>query len=150
MTRKLIKEIGLGAGIAVLGFLLWKGYDVLPLVFIIGFFIAVYFFAESKGLVKPVGFQETNVKKYSDVTFDDIGGQDSAIKELKEALDFIKNYEQIARLGIRLVQNARKGGIRILLLQHAGEYGRNSRSWSCKGGIEWLNTIGLYFPFSVS
>lgn len=36
-----------------------------------------------------------------DVTFDDIGGQATAIKELKEALEFIKNHSDIQKLGIR-------------------------------------------------
>ncbi len=101
MKNKVIKEIGLGAGIGILGFLVWKGYDVLPLVFMIGFFAAIYFFAESRGLIRPVGLQEVGGKGPAGVIFNDIGGQDSAIKELKEALDFIKNYEQIKKLGIR-------------------------------------------------
>ncbi len=101
MIRKYVKEISLGSGLAVLGFLVWKGYDVLPLIFILGFFTAVYYLAESKGLIKPVGFQEVSGKNIATVTFADIGGQDAAIKELKEALDFIKNFEQIKKLGIR-------------------------------------------------
>lgn len=102
MIKKIVKEISLGSGIAILGFLVWKGYDVLPLIFIFGFFVAVYFLAESKGLVKPVGFQKVSLGKgTTDVAFEDIGGQASAIKELKEALDFILNYHQIKKLGIR-------------------------------------------------
>ncbi len=101
MIKKTGKEIGLGSGIAILGFLLWKGYDVIPLVFIVGFFVAVYFFAQSRGLVKPAGLHEVSRNGADEVTFDDIGGQDSAIKELQEALDFIKHYEQIRKLGIR-------------------------------------------------
>ncbi len=54
-------------------------------------------------MVKPVGVQDVSKQKY-DVVFDDIGGQDSAIKELKEALDFIKNYEQLKKLGIRALK----------------------------------------------
>lgn len=103
MIKKIAVEIGLGSGIAVLGFLMWKGYDVLPLVFILGFFVAIYFLAESKGLVKSASFQKVSSGKSvsAEINFDDIGGQDSAIKELQEALDFIKNYQQIRKLGIR-------------------------------------------------
>ncbi|PKM38953.1 MAG: ATPase [Firmicutes bacterium HGW-Firmicutes-8] len=101
MIKRNVKEIGLGSGIAILGFLLWKGYDVLPFVFILGFFGAVYFLAQSKGLVKSGGFQEVTVNNCSEVAFSDIGGQESAIKELKEALDFIKDFENIKKLGIR-------------------------------------------------
>jgi len=99
MIKKSIKEIGLGSGIAILGFLIWNGYDVIPLIFIGGFFVAIFFLAQSKGLVKPAGIH--NVSRISEATFDDIGGQDGAIKELKEALDFINNYDQIKKLGIR-------------------------------------------------
>jgi len=101
MKNRVIKEVGLGSAIGIFGFLLWKGYDVLPLVFMIAFFAAVYYFAESRGLIRPAGHQEIYEKGASSVTFADIGGQDSAIKELKEALDFIKNYNQVKRLGIR-------------------------------------------------
>jgi len=101
VNKKLIKEISLGAGIAILGFLVWKGYDVLPLIFISGFFVAVWYFAQSKGMVKSAGIHEVPVNGTTGITFDDIGGQETAIKELKEALDFIKNFEEIRELGIR-------------------------------------------------
>ncbi|MDT3698943.1 MAG: AAA family ATPase [Thermincola sp.] len=99
MIKKSIKEIGLGSGLAILGFLVWNGYDVIPLIFIGGFFVAVYIFAQSKGLMKTTGIHE--MSKMSHVTFHDIGGQEAAIKELAEALDFIRDYEQIRKLGIR-------------------------------------------------
>ena len=99
--KKFLKEICLGSGIAVLGFLIWQGYDVLPLIFIAGFFVAIYYFAQSKGLVKPIGLHEVTRSSMGHITFNDIGGQESAIKELKEALDFMKNYEEIRELGIR-------------------------------------------------
>ncbi len=101
MITRHSREIGLGCGLAVFGFLIWKGYDVLPLVFIIGFFIAVYFLAENKGLIKTAGFREVSGRHCPEVTFADVGGQDTAIKELKEALDFIKNFDQLKQLGIR-------------------------------------------------
>jgi len=101
MTKKVLKEISIGAGLAILGFLVWQGYDILPLIFILGFFAAVYYMAESRGLVKPVGIQEVGKQNCHETDFDDIGGQSTAIKELKEALDFIINYEAIKKLGIR-------------------------------------------------
>jgi len=101
VTRKIIKEIGLGSGIAVLGFLIWKGYDIVPLIFIMAFFAVIYFLAESKGLIKSMSFQEVTGNTNSGVGFDDIGGQETAIRELKEALDFLRNYEKIKGMGIR-------------------------------------------------
>lgn len=97
------KELSIGTVIAVLLFLLLRGYDIFPLMLIVGFGAGLYYLAENKGLVKPVGVQDISKQK-NDITFDDIGGQESAIKELKEALDFIKNYEQLKKLGIRALK----------------------------------------------
>jgi cell division protease FtsH len=126
LKNKTIKEISLGAGIAVLGFLLWQGYDVLPLIFMGSFFLVVYFIAKSKGLINPSGFQNLIGNRDTDVTFDDIGGQDSAIKELQEALDFIKNHNQIKKLGIRplkgLLLTGPPGTGKTLLAKAAATY----------------------------
>lgn len=99
----MIKEISIGTVIAVLLFLLWRGYDVFPMMLIIGFGVGLYFLADNKGLVKAVGVQDVS-KQATNVTFDDIGGQESAIKELQEALDFIKNFEELKKLGIRALK----------------------------------------------
>lgn len=103
MIKKLAKEIGLGSAIGILGFLLLKGYDIIPFIIILGFVGLIYFLAESKGLINGSGGfgKVTSGSNASEINFSDIGGQDSAIKELKEALDFIKNYTSIKKLGIR-------------------------------------------------
>lgn len=96
----LIKELGLGVLLALVIFLAYRGYDVTPLLVMAIFGGVLYYVAESRGLFKSIepldmknGGQET--------TFDDIGGQGAAIKELQEALDFIKEREKIKKLGIR-------------------------------------------------
>ncbi|WP_407945755.1 AAA family ATPase [Paenibacillus puerhi] len=45
--------------------------------------------------------RRAKAKAPSFMTFEDIGGQDRAKRELKEALDFLIRYEDIKRLGIR-------------------------------------------------
>jgi len=61
---------------------------------------AVYFVADAKGVLKPLAVGK-KVTASTNISFDDIGGQGMAIKELTEALDFIVNRESTARLGIR-------------------------------------------------
>ncbi len=96
----LIKEIGIGFGIAAFVFLAAAGYDVLPLIFLIGAGTAFYFIARSRGLVAK-NFNSGSVPVRYEVSFSAVGGQAAAIKELKEALDFIKNHSDIQKLGIR-------------------------------------------------
>ncbi len=77
------------------------GYDIYPFIFMAAGGTAIYFLARAKGLISK-DFSGTScpaVKK--DVVFEDIGGQASAINELKEALEFIKNNSAIKTLGIR-------------------------------------------------
>ncbi len=93
------KEASIGAGIAVLVFLLVGGYNVAP-VLLIGLMCGVlYFMLRSRGMVRT--FSTVGVDNQQRISFSDVGGQASAIQELREALDFIKNQADIRRLGIR-------------------------------------------------
>lgn len=95
----MIKEISLGLALALAIFAVIAGYDIVPIFILALVAGALYFVARSKGLVK--NFDTKDNLSFSKITFDDIGGQATAINELAEALDFIKNYEQIKVLGIR-------------------------------------------------
>ncbi|AEF94311.1 Adenosinetriphosphatase [Desulfotomaculum nigrificans CO-1-SRB] len=96
----MLKEISLGLGVAMLIFAISAGYDVTPIIFLLAFGGGLFYMASAKGMVK--GFtNDSGQPKRQEISFDDIGGQGSAIKELKEALDFIKNESEIKRLGIR-------------------------------------------------
>lgn len=93
------KEASIGAGIAVLVFLLAGGYNIAP-VLLIGVMCGVMFYLlRQRGMVKA--FNTVAVEDHQRVSFADVGGQASAIQELREALDFIKNQADIRRLGIR-------------------------------------------------
>lgn len=96
----MLKDISLGLGLAAVVFLAVAGYDMIPLVFLGAAGAGLYYMARTRGLVaKSFGNQDVAVRQQ--ISFADIGGQASAIQELKEALDFIKNFKEIQRLGIR-------------------------------------------------
>ena len=96
----MIKEVGIGFGLAAVIFLAVAGYNVIPFIFLASAGLVLYFLAQSRGIAtKNFAGGCSNVGQ--EVSFDAIGGQDSAIKELKEALDFIKNHRDLEHLGIR-------------------------------------------------
>ncbi|HEX2953531.1 MAG TPA: AAA family ATPase [Bacillota bacterium] len=94
----------IGAGIAVFIFLLYLGIDLTPFLFIVGAIVALRFFAaQGKGVGR--NFEAVGVGggggDIAEVTFNDIGGQDMAKRELMEALDFVRDAESVQQLGIR-------------------------------------------------
>lgn len=94
-------EAAIGLGIALLVFLAFQGVNLLPFLFVAALLFFVY---------RTVGFP-TAQRRFASVgaanppavgiTFDDIGGQESAKKELLEALDFVAQEEKVRELGIR-------------------------------------------------
>ncbi|MCL6515514.1 AAA family ATPase [Alicyclobacillus sp.] len=94
----MIKEWIVGVSIAVLVFLGVLGYNVLPLFFLAALSIALWYMMDRRGAVAS-GPRETPVKHQ--VSFDQIGGQEHAKRELMEALDFLKYRDRIRALGIR-------------------------------------------------
>ncbi len=98
--RKMVKEIVAGLALALVIYLGISGYDIIPFVFLGIAGLAVYWIAKNKGLTGNGAFQKETVIAQK-ITFADIGGQATAINELKEALDFIKYHQQIKSLGIR-------------------------------------------------
>lgn len=96
----MLKEVGLGIGLAAVVFLVISGYNITPILFL-GLAIGLLFYiARSRGML-PATFNAAPATYKTEIGFADIGGQKTAINELKEALDFIKNHEQINKLGIR-------------------------------------------------
>lgn len=94
------KDVAIGAGLALAVYLGLKGINVLPVIFLAA---VVYLLSQAVGLkglhrrYMPVG----GGPGISTVTFQDIGGQGTAKKELLEALEFITNREVLKKLGIR-------------------------------------------------
>mgnify|MGYP000050096922 CR=1 FL=1 len=96
----MIKEIGAGAGIGLALFLLLQGYNIFPVVFLLGL---VYLLSQTVGLKNLRRKFSTVVDRtrVARVSFDEIGGQDFAKQELIEALEFITKHQQYKSLGIR-------------------------------------------------
>lgn len=100
----MVKELGIGLLVSLLIILALQGFNVLPIIFLA--FIA-YFMKSvvmgNKGMGNPLG-KSDDKKNIPEVEFADIGGQESAKKELLEALDFIKDTENIKDMGIRPIK----------------------------------------------
>lgn len=94
------KEIIAGAGAGILLFLVLQGVNILPLVFFAGLIGVIYFMNHSRHQGKGTDFTSVE-RNICSISFDDIGGQEVAKNELREALEFMKNDEQIKHLGIR-------------------------------------------------
>ena len=98
----MLKEIGIGVALGVIIGLIWLGYNIYPVLFMLGIFFLLFKVLDVKGGIKEfTPLKSSSNKIRSDISFEDIGGQNSAKKELLEALDFIKKPEKISMLGIR-------------------------------------------------
>lgn len=96
----MIKEIAVGTGAGLLIFLAVMGVNTTPLILIVLVGGALYYFTTVQN---QVNFQEVGSlgQDKHRFNFDNIGGQDTAIKELQEALDFMIHADEISRMGIR-------------------------------------------------
>lgn len=100
---KYSKEMLLGFIPVVIAFLLFLQINVMPIVFIgVIAFVAVYMMkSRSGGMASMTTDRKQRNTSPSYLTFDDIGGQAQAKKEIMEALDFIIKHEEIKKMGIR-------------------------------------------------
>lgn len=107
----MILEIAIGAALALFVFMASIGLDPTPLLFALAGLFAIRFLLDGKGL-PGIGFGGKRRFAVADadghphagvqrVTFEDIGGQETAKREFVEALDFVKNIERVRRFGIR-------------------------------------------------
>ncbi len=94
------RELLLGLGLGVLGFLMTLRVNVFPLLLVCGL---GYFLYSSGGQLKGIGKSKVGLVVGSTplVSFKDIGGQNVAKRELVEALEFLRDYERASMLGIR-------------------------------------------------
>lgn len=95
-----IKEILVGTGLALLIFLAIIGINVTPVVILLLVLGGLYFFLQTSGGIR-VGNIGRGVKSSHKISFEDIGGQETAANELKEALHFLLKSDDIKRMGIR-------------------------------------------------
>ncbi|MEK8127351.1 AAA family ATPase [Paenibacillus filicis] len=95
------KEILIGAAPVVLAFLYFVGINMIPIVFMTVILGTFFYMNRARNGMGASSERKSRAKAPVFMTFDDIGGQDRAKRELQEALDFLIRYEDIKRLGIR-------------------------------------------------
>ena len=125
-----MKELGLGALLGIVVFLVVLGVNLLPLLLfaaLLALFMGSPALRGIGGRFKPVTAAPGVVAK---VSFDDVGGQSMAKKELVEALDFICRRDLLRRLGIRplrgILLTGPPGTGKTLLAKAAAGYTQSS------------------------
>ncbi|MFD2672942.1 AAA family ATPase [Marinicrinis sediminis] len=100
---KYLKEIGIGFVPVLLLFLAFAGFNIIPLLIVVVLAGVLVYVARMRGTAvgAGAGARQKAVKKPELLTFEDIGGQDRAKKELVEAMDFLNRVDEIKELGIR-------------------------------------------------
>ena len=91
-------EIIIGFTVALLVYLTLIGINVLPVIIMVGCAYMMYSIVYRSNLIKS---PQKIITSTQGITFDQIGGQEVAKKELLEALDFIKNFDEAKKMGIR-------------------------------------------------
>lgn len=95
------KEILIGAIPVVLIFLLFLGINIAPFV-IAAVVLSILGFLLFRQGAMPMSQNKTTVDvPKTNVSFEQIGGQERAKKELTEALDFLIHHDQLKKYGIR-------------------------------------------------
>ena len=95
----MIKEIAIGVALAAFIFLILQGINLLPLLLLGVLSYLLYSLSGMKVLNKD--FQGQIPTRAQKITFADVGGQENAKMEIKEALEFIKDSSRAQKLGIR-------------------------------------------------
>jgi len=100
---KWIKEVFVGFIPVLLIFMAFLGINIVPIIIAIAMLGALLLVAHMRGGLTVNAGAEKKRKKIgpSKLTFEEIGGQDNAKQELREALDFLIRHEEISKFGIR-------------------------------------------------
>ncbi len=99
----MIRELLIGAGAALIALLIINGVDVAPFLFLTALGGAFWLLLEGRGAGRR--FEVVGAAQPAGgpppVTFADVGGQEMPKRELMEALEFLREADKVARLGIR-------------------------------------------------
>lgn len=119
-------EIGIGILVGGLIFLYMQGVDIIPLISALVMIGAILYFGSAHMGSKSFAVVGGKNAEQQLITFDDIGGQEMAKKELCEALEFVKDMERVKALGIRplkgILLNGPPGTGKTLLAKAAACY----------------------------
>lgn len=98
----MVKELLLGSGAGLIVLLILWGFDVTPFLLLGGIFLFFRYAFDGKGVGRSKSFTaDRGLAIRPNVRFEDIGGQETAKRELMEALQFIEDAESAKALGIR-------------------------------------------------
>lgn len=97
----MVKEVLIGAGAGLFTLLIAWGVDVTPFLLLAGIFLFFKLALDAKGGGGSFRPRKRSRPQIPRVTFDQVGGQETAKRELLEALQFISDPEAARRLGIR-------------------------------------------------
>lgn len=92
-------DIAMGVGVGLFFYLWVAGYNVMPIGLLVASGFLLWKFVIQRQVVKTTG-KGVRISSTS-IDFEDIGGQDTAKKELQEALDFLLYSDRMKELGIR-------------------------------------------------
>ncbi|MFC9709899.1 AAA family ATPase [Paenibacillus sp. NPDC056933] len=100
---KWTKEIAIGFVPVLIIFLAFVGVNMVPILIAALLVGGLLLMMQMRGGITVGAGQERKRKKKgpSKLTFEEIGGQESAKQELREALDFLIRHEEIQKYGIR-------------------------------------------------
>jgi ATP-dependent metalloprotease FtsH len=93
-----MKEWLIGVAIAVIAFLGILRINILPILFLVGLGVLLWVMMDRRTATSPAS-RDAPVRH--SISFDQIGGQETAKHELREALDFLRHRDRIKALGIR-------------------------------------------------
>ncbi|WP_028589118.1 AAA family ATPase [Paenibacillus massiliensis] len=98
-----VKETLIGTVPVVLIFLIFIGINIFPLLLAGALVGGLLLMLHMRGGIAVGAAQDKKRKQagLAKLTFEEIGGQESAKQELREALDFLVRHEEISRFGIR-------------------------------------------------
>ncbi|MBS5912299.1 MAG: AAA family ATPase [Paenibacillus macerans] len=127
--RKWMVEAAIGFIPVLLLFLAIVGYNVVPLVILFVLFGVLFAAIKMRGGGIAIGAAQERKRRQrgpDKLTFEEIGGQESAKQELREALDFMVRHEEISKFGIRPIKGilltGPPGTGKTLLAKAAAQY----------------------------
>jgi vesicle-fusing ATPase len=121
-----LTELCIGTVAGLLLFMLWQGFDGILVFFVATLIITGIYFYYANATKRSFAVNKKGLPASSLIQFDDIGGQEVAKQELREAVEFIKDSTRLSHLGIRplkgVLLNGPPGTGKTLLAKAAAQF----------------------------
>jgi len=121
-----LTELCIGIVAGLLLFMLWQGFEGILVFFVATLIITGIYFYYANVTKKSFAVNNKGLSASSLIQFDDIGGQEVAKQELREAIEFIKDSTRLSHLGIRplkgVLLNGPPGTGKTLLAKAAAQF----------------------------